>query len=229
MSESCTLGRAWPIGIRLVVAYGRFQMKSCLPFPVRLCVLILLAATATISGTAEAVVHDGNDILGLATTADETGQFSLVDPPLGEFDLHLLVYGFDHPQGIVGWECQILLPDGVLATGVSLEGKADPTGIDLETLALRAFPHQALEPVGGIVHLATLHLMLTDDSRNQEFLLAPYPDDEAKMAFSLETSGANVTALRWPDDCPDCPVFTIIASSQPTVRSTWGSVKSLYR
>ena len=180
---------------------------------------------------AQAAIHEGSDILGLATAPDETGEFSLLDQPLGDFDLCLVVYGFDHSQGIVGWECQIVLPTGVLAHGVTLNGKADPSGVDLATCNLQVFPRIPLLTVNGVVHLATLHLEILDGTEDKEFLLAPYsaPTTSATMNFSLETSVSNLVPFGWPGDCQDCSVFEIITTPEPTVGATWDLVKSLYR
>ena len=193
--------------------------------------VFLAGSVLTWPGQVLAVIHEGTDILGLATAPDDTGEFSKTDLPLGTFDLHLLVYGFDHSQGISGWECQIIFPAGVEATGVTLNGKADQVGVDLDTGNLRVFPRIALQPVNGIVHLATLHLTLVDNSVNQEFLLAANssPETGSTMGFSLETSGSNDNAFSWPGDCENCSVFEIIPSPEPTVNATWSGVKSLYR
>ena len=201
--------------------------------------LLLLLGIAFLAGSpfvgsipVQAAVHAGSDILGLATAPDETGEFSLLDLATDtSFDVHLLVYGFDHPQGIVGWECQIVLPAGVLLTGVSLNGKADPAGVDLETGNIRVFPHISLQAVDGIVHLATLHLVLTDNLEDQDFYLAPYsgPSSASTMSFSLETSESNLFPFNWPGDCQGCSVFNIITSPEPTVSASWDLVKSLYR
>ena len=186
---------------------------------------------ACVTAPVLADVHDGSDVLGLATTPDENGEFFHVDLPAEPFDLSLLVYGFDHSQGIAGWECQVLIPDGVQVTGVTLNGKADPAGVDLATCNMRVFPRIPLLAVNGIVHLATLHLNHLDVSTDKSFLLAPYsqPGPGSIMGFSLETSESNLLPFNWPGDCPDCPVFEIITTPEPTVATTWGMLKSLYR
>ncbi len=205
-------------------------MKSCKYL--HLLVFVFLAVYVHGSATPlHAAVHDGIDILGLATIPDETGEFTLVEPALGAFDLYLLAYGFDHSQGIVGWECQIVLPNGIQSAGVTLNGKADPSGVDESNLNIQVFPRIPLQANNGIVHLATLHLVLMDLNENKEIFLAPFvaPSASSTMNFSLETSGTNVFEFNWPGDCPDCPVFEIFNSPQPTVEATWDLVKSLYR
>lgn len=193
--------------------------------------LIPGALAILLTGSAWAAVYEGTDVLGLATVADETGEFDLKPLALGPFDLPLLVYGYEHAQGIVGWECRVVVPDGVQLAGVSLNGKADATEIDLTGGNLRAFPVIPLEPVGGIVHLATLHLVLIDPSGDREFFLAAREPaaSTSGLSFALETGEANVMDFHWPGDCPDCPVFRIIASPEPTVQATWDGIKSLYR
>jgi hypothetical protein len=199
-----------------------------------LLIVGLMIATGSAGGwpaQVHSAVADGSDILGLATTSDANGEFALYDPELGAFDLQLVVYGFDHAQGIAGWECQVVLPAGVQATGITLNGKADPAGVDLTTGNMRVFPLIPVVPLNGIVHLATLHLTLTEFEDDQDFLLAPYlpAAPSSTMGYSLETSGANVFDFHWPGECSDCPVFQIIASPKPTVKTSWSVVKSLYR
>lgn len=192
---------------------------------------ILAGLAGLVAGPVHAAIHEGSDILGLATSPDGNGEFSLIDPATGPFDLHLLVYGFEHSQLIVGWECQVLLPAGVEISGVTLNGKADPAGVDLGTGNLRAFPLIPLPVNDGIVHLATLHLNLTELLDNQDFRLAPYvePTPNPVMSFSLETSGSNHFAFEWPGSCASCPVFRIDATPEATIELSWDHLKSLYR
>ncbi|MBU8871124.1 MAG: hypothetical protein KOO60_09720 [Gemmatimonadales bacterium] len=196
-----------------------------------LATVFIAASSFGLSVASNAAVHEGSDILGLATTTDETGEFFLQDSPLGPFDLHLLVYGFDHSQGIAGWECQVILPAGVQATGITLVGKADPAGVDLANCNIQVYPTLPIHPVNGIAHLATLHLELVDNAEDLEIFLAPYSSQASKdsMNFSLETSHSNMFEFSWPDDCPECSVFDLIHISQPVVKSTWDLVKSLYQ
>lgn len=194
-------------------------------------VLILLAGTLYFAPPASAAVPAGTDVLGLATAADATGEFRLIDPVPGGFDLHLLVYGYEHAQGIVGWECALQLPAEVELVSVSAEGKPDPIVPNPGDPSLRVFPLQPLMPIDGIVRLATLHLNLVSFESTLEIGLLPHssPQLAGAMSFALESSAANDQVLAWPGDCPVCPVFDLVPSSQPTAEFTWEEVKSLYR
>ncbi len=191
--------------------------------------LALISFPLALPATAE--VHTGVNVLGLATTPDADGSFEWVDQPLGDFEVHLLVYGYDAVAGIAGWECRVLLPAGVLVREVTLVGKPDPISASATDLSLRAFPLIPLLPSGGVVHLATLHLTLTDGDSEKEFRLAPHstPEVPGRMSFARETSGANLIEFKWPGGCEDCPVFRIVPSAQPVIAASWDGVKSLYR
>lgn len=184
-----------------------------------------------VAGSALAETHPGSNVLGLSTSADGDGAFRLVDPEPGAFDLHLLVYGYEHAQGIAGWECAVELPSPVEVTGVTLVGKPDPVAPDPADFSLRVFPLQPLLPTDGIVHLATLHLNLIEFEDRLQIHLRPHsqPRLADAMSFALESSSANDQLFAWPGDCADCPVFELVPSAQPVVSATWDDVKSLYR
>lgn len=194
-----------------------------------LCLTSLIAFL--VAGAAPAAVHPGNDVLGLATSADAGGEFRLIDPEPGAFDLYLLAYGYEHAQGIVGWECALDLPAGVEFMSVTLEGKADPVDPGPADLSLRVFPLQPLMPTGGIVHLATLHLNLVEFDGRSEIRLLPHstPQTAGAMSFALESSASLDQVFAWPNDCAECPVFELVSAAQPVVAASWDRVKSLYR
>ncbi len=194
-------------------------------------IVCLVVANSWFITPVSASVHEGINILGLSTTTDDSGEFNLLDPPLGTFDLHLVVYGFDYDQGIVGWECQVILPEGVQATGITLEGKTDPAGADVPNCNIRVFPKIPIMPIGGVAHLATLHLMLIDHLSDIEFFLAPFSSDTPydSMGFYLQTSGPEMIPFNWPGDCSDCSVFGLNKTPDAVEESSWDQLKSLFR
>lgn len=194
-----------------------------------LCLASLIVMVC--AGAALATVHAGADVLGLATSADADGEFLIVDPEVGPFDLHLLAYGYDHSQGVAGWECALEMTAGLELVSVTPEGKADPVTLDPTDLSLRVFPLQPLMPSDGIVHLATLHLNLVSFEGREEIYLRPHsaPQTGGAMSFALESSASLDQAFAWPGDCADCPAFELLAAAQPVVAASWDRVKSLYR
>lgn len=194
-----------------------------------LCLATLIVMV--IAGTALASVHPGADVLGLSTSADADGEFLIVDPEVGSFDLYLLAYGYEHPQGIAGWECALEMTAGLELVSVTLEGKADPVTLDPADLSLRVFPLQPLMPSGGIVHLATLHLNLVSFEGREEIYLRPHsaPQTSGTMSFALESSASLDQAFAWPGDCAGCAAFQLLSAAQPVVSASWDRVKSLYR
>lgn len=190
--------------------------------------ILLLATLALTTAAALADVHEGTDVLGLATAPDATGEFALLNQETGPFQLHLMVYGFAHEQGIVAWDCAVVVPDGVALTGETPNGKA----IDLEPTAA-SFRIQLSEPLlpgDGLIHLATLDFWNLD-SRDKAFLLAPDPlwGDDGTMGFALQTQDTLRQLFSWPDKCPECPVLVVSAEAQPVAGATWDEVKSLFR
>ncbi len=200
-------------------------MKLQLNIPATMVALLLVTVACQ---SAFADIHAGHDVLGLSTEADETGVFELADYPAGPLSLYLMVYGYDHPQGIVAWDCAIILPPGILLTDTNFMGRginAHPQPYNFQVTTL-----EPLMAVNGMVHLATLDLLVIDDDPQQFFLSAdPLWVDHEYMGFAWETSPSMRQPFNWPNRCEDCPVFQIINIPQATDGQDWDQVKALYR
>ncbi len=139
-----------------------------------------------------------------------------------------MVYGYSHPQGIVGWDCAVHLPDDIVIIETHLMGR----GVNRHPQAgnYRVFTQEPLMPDNGLVHLATLDLMTLNPLPKQIYL-GPDPlwGNNGMMGYSRQTYESIRTPFNWPEGCKECPVFELVNNTQPTDSMDWARVKSLYR
>ena len=189
--------------------------------------LTLLAIMVTIQPV-QAEIHQGRNVLGLSTQNDENGSFELAEYPPGTLELHLLVFGFEYPQGINGWDCVVVLPEGVTLLRTDLMGQG--TNARPQPGYYGVTTAEPLMPENGIIHLATLHLLIADQLP-KDFYLAPAPlwGNIGGMEFGLATDESLRRHFTWPMGCSDCPVFRTTNITQSADNPTWDWVKTLYQ
>ncbi|PID79504.1 hypothetical protein CSB20_10010 [bacterium DOLZORAL124_64_63] len=172
-------------------------------------------------------VHTGSLILGLTTQPDTTGHFELVNYPPGPLRLYLMVYGYDHPQGIVAWDCALHLPRGVALERVELAGRGvnhSPHYGDF-----RVTTRTPLMPQNGMVLLATVDLrVLTDEDMGIDVGPDPMWGDCGFMGFARQTYETMREPMYHPRHCLACPVF-MLTHTQADERVGWDHIKALYR
>ena len=175
-----------------------------------------------------AAVHEGQDVLGLATRPDQSGEFQLVDQEAGIVELHLVVYGWNHGAGLTGWACRLDLPPDMTIVGLRPVGA--PLWIVQESPELRWMLRQPLYPVDGLLHLGAVRLVSTSTSP-RTIGLSRYPgvDVAGLGGFRLETDKEIRHGFNWPDNCPECPVFAFSYVPQPVTDMNWSGIKALYR
>lgn len=190
--------------------------------------LLTLLTVVTLSQPVLADTHTGRNVLGLASEANETGVFLLSDHPTGDLQLHLMVYGYTHQQGIVGWDCAVHLPDDIVISETILMGQ----GVNRHPQPgnFKVYTVEPLMPVNGLIHLATLNLRTLNPLPKQIFL-GPDPlwGNNGMMGFARQTYETIRTPFNWPESCKECPVFELVNGIQPTESLAWGGIKSLYR
>ena len=191
------------------------------------CGFCLLTAPWAISPTS-AAVHDGQDVLGLATRPDHTGEFELADQDVGIIELHLVVYGWNHGAGLTGWACRLDLPPNLTIVGLRPVGA--PLWIVQESPELRWLFRQPLYPVDGLLHLGSIRLVSTS-AVPRSIGLSSHPGVavEGLGGFRLETDKQICRSFNWPGNCPECPVFEFSYAPQPVSDVSWSGIKSLYR
>ena len=189
--------------------------------------MTLLALLITFQ-PAVAEIHLGRDVLGLSTEADDSGLFELEDLPAGPLKLELLVYGYDHAQGISAWNCAVVVPPNVLVMRTTLMGGGTNSRSQAGNFMVTTL--DPLLPVNGIIHLATMDLQTLDSDSKDFFIIGdPMSADPESMGYAQETSSSMRLPFNWPESCDDCPVFRIINVAQPTFHPQWDQVKALYR
>ncbi len=195
--------------------------RCTLPYFLALITLLIAFQPAT------ADIHLGKDVLGLSTETNSTGFFEVTDFPVGVISLHLLVFGYDHSEGIVAWDCAVIIPQGVLLANTELMGRG--TNALPQPGNFLVTTQEPLIAVNGIVHLATLDFLTFDDESKQFFLSGdPLWVGNQRMGFSSETSEAMRLPFNWPNRCEDCPVFEIVYYT-PVEETFLGQMKALYR
>lgn len=187
----------------------------------------IILAILTSLAPVRAAVHEGSLILGLTTAPDDTGFFQVVDQPLGPMRVYLVVYGYDHPQGIVSWDCALLLPPGLQLLTTRFAGGGWNAHPQPENF--RVTTQTPLQAVDGMILLATLDLLVLD-GRDLAIGLGPDPawGNDGMMGFARETMETIREPLNWPRSCPGCPVFEL-THSQADAYTSWESLKALYR
>lgn len=177
---------------------------------------------------AAADTHPGRYVLGLATEPTEDGAFLLADRPLGDLTLHLMVYGYEHSIGIRAWDFAVVLPDGVTLDRTEYMGR----GVNSRPQPgyYKVTTREILEPENGLIHLATLHLTITD-TLPQDFFLAPAAlwGSVGGMEYARATDESLSQLFNWPMGCNQCPVFSLINTPQAADDPSLDWVKSLFR
>jgi hypothetical protein len=190
--------------------------------------LVLVLTTLATFLPALADIQPGQNVLGISTDPNESGVFELADYPVGPLQVHLMVYGYRHAQGIVAWRCAVDLPEGLTFAGVTLAG--DGVNSRHRPWSFDVITRQPLLPVDGMIHLATLDLVNTNLQDKQVFIVPEYPwGNEGFMGFAKQTDERIGTRLHWPRNCESCPVFELTSAPQAAGDMAWDQVKSLYR
>ncbi len=188
----------------------------------------LLTLLVTIQ-PASADIHQGRNVLGLSTEASGDGVFELVDCPTGDLQLHLMVYGYNHTQGIMAWDCAVVLPGGVILANTNIMGH----GVNCSPYSdcFSVTTSEPLMPVDGMIHLATLNLVVTDATEPQDIYLAPAPiwGNVGGMEFSRATDQSLRQLFNWPSGCNDCPVFCLTDGIQAADNPSLDWIKSVFR
>jgi len=191
---------------------------------------ILLITILTIlasSWSAGAAVHPGSRVLGLTTRPDADGDFELVNQAPGPLRLYLMVYGYDHPEGIVAWDCALHLPRGVALDHVQLAAG----GVNHHPQAgnFRVVTGTPLLPTDGMVLLATIDLeVLTDEEMGIDVGPDPLWGDDGFMGFARQPHETLREPMHHPRPCPGCPVF-MLTHIQADEDISWEHIKALYR
>jgi len=175
-----------------------------------------------------AETHAGRDVLGLSTHPSENGVFEINDFTPGNLDLHLLVFGYNHPQGIKAWDCAVVLPEGVTLERTDLMGQG--TNSRPQPGYYCVTTDEPLMPDNGIIHLATLHLTIADHNP-KDFYLAPAPlwGNVGGMEFARATDESLRFQFNWPGGCSGCPVFRSVNNPQGADNPTWCWIKTLFK
>ncbi len=199
----------------------KFQKKS------DIFLLTLLASMAFFQPVL-AEIHNGRQVVGLSTEADANGLFEIADHPPGQLQLHLMVYGYTHPQGIVAWDCAVILPPGVELSAVTLMGNG--TNSQTHHTSFTVITETPLMPSNGMVHLATLDLItLNGDPKDFHLAADPLWANQQHMGFSLQTSESLRMPFHWPNRCEQCPVFRITNIPQAAGTTSMDQLKAFYR
>lgn len=190
--------------------------------------LITLITLMVASQPVMADTHVGRNVLGLATEPNASGVFEIADHPPGALQLHLMVYGYDQASGIKAWDCAVVLPEGVTLQRTELMGQ----GVNSypQTGYFGVTTEEPLMPENGLVHLATLNLVVADNLP-KDFYLAPAPiwGNIGGMEFSRATDESLRIQFTWPDGCNECPVFKLTNHPQAAEAPTLDWIKSLFR
>ncbi len=192
--------------------------------------LVLLFLLSSLVGfqPAFAEIHEGHNVIGLATEPNQTGAFELADPGPGSLQLHLMVYGYDHPQGIIAWDCAVILPPSLELVSTTFSGGgSDELPVRYSYRVTTELP---LMPVDGIIHLATLNLInLNFGAKDIMVSGDPLWVNQEQFGFARETFETIRLPFNWPDRCQECPVFAVTTFAAGENLSSWGQLKAIYR
>ncbi len=190
--------------------------------------LLTLLALMVVIQPAAGDTHPGRSVLGLSTEADDTGVFELANHPGGNLQLHLMIYGYEHAQGIQAWDCAVVLPEGAILERADLMGqgtnsRSQPGYFGVTTV-------EPLMPDNGMIHLATLNLVILDHVA-KDFYLVPAPiwGNVGGMEYSRATDESLRFNFTWPAGCDECPVFRLTNNIQAADAPTLDWIKTLFR
>jgi hypothetical protein len=189
--------------------------------------LITMLTLLVSSWPALGAIHPGSKVIGVSTWPDESGEFELVNQPPGPLRLYLMVYGYDEAQGIVAWDCALILPPGVTIDHVELAGG----GVNqyIQAGNFRVETTEPLMAVDGMVLLATVDLNVrTEEELGIDVGPDPLWGNTSFMGFARQTQEGMRERLNHPRDCPGCPVFTL-THIQADEAISWPHIKAFYR
>lgn len=199
-------------------------------FAVAFAALAVLSLAPAVGQAQPNIGVFGDDMLGLYWIDAQNNGWANHYIAAGVLTINLIATGLTDPTGLGGWECRMNFP-AALFPAVTLLGDGP---INFATPPDYVVGLNSPFPRADAMVLASINLFITSEDPTLLYLeTSATPSIPDSMAYA---SGADFNILRpfnWSSGAIENPVFGIntgmLDPPIPTVESTWGEVKSLYR